>query len=133
MANEIIIAAYASALTITVDIYSNGSLYAGNISSTEVASTGVYQASVPNGTPYGKYLILAFGIFVEGRRRIGEVDMYWDGEREITPIMYEELHRIQGLNSSVPMSVTPTSRIAGDIELEITGNGVTSSTVTRQP
>jgi hypothetical protein len=44
----------------------------------------------------------------------------------------DELHKIQGLDTSNPMTVTPTTRVAGAIELELTGDGETSTTVTRQ-
>lgn len=44
-----------------------------------------------------------------------------------------ELHRIQGLDSANPMIVTPNSRNAGDVHLNITGDGKTSTTVTRVP
>jgi hypothetical protein len=42
-----------------------------------------------------------------------------------------ELHDLQGLDSENPMTVTPTSRVAGDISLAISGDGVASTTVTR--
>jgi hypothetical protein len=42
-----------------------------------------------------------------------------------------EFHKIQGLDASAPMTVTPSSRVAGDITLAITGDGETTSTVTR--
>jgi hypothetical protein len=45
--------------------------------------------------------------------------------------LVDELHRLQGLNAAEPMTVTPTSRTAGDINLEITGDGITTTTVTR--
>lgn len=45
--------------------------------------------------------------------------------------MIDELHKIQGLNPAAPMTVTETTRTAGDIDLEITGDGETTSTVTR--
>lgn len=45
----------------------------------------------------------------------------------------EELHRLQGLKASAPMTVTPTTRVAGDISLVLTGDGVTTTTVTRLP
>lgn len=45
--------------------------------------------------------------------------------------LVDELHKIQGLDQANPMTVTPDSRIAGDIELELTGDGSTSTTVTR--
>lgn len=43
----------------------------------------------------------------------------------------EELHKIQGLSSGNPMTVTPTSRQAGSISQTISGDGETSTTVTR--
>jgi hypothetical protein len=46
--------------------------------------------------------------------------------------LVDELHKIQGLDSSNPMTVTPTTRVAGSIDLEITGDGETTTTVTRQ-
>jgi len=45
----------------------------------------------------------------------------------------DELHKIQGLDAANPMTVTPTTRVAGDIELDITGDGETTTTVTRVP
>ena len=43
----------------------------------------------------------------------------------------DELHRIHGLKSGEPMTVTPTTRVAGTISQAITGDGTTTSTVTR--
>jgi hypothetical protein len=43
----------------------------------------------------------------------------------------QELHRLQGLDPAAPMTVTQTSRTAGNIDLEITGDGETTTTVTR--
>lgn len=45
--------------------------------------------------------------------------------------LVDELHKIQGLDAANPMTVTPTTRVAGSIDLEITGDGETSTTVTR--
>ena len=42
-----------------------------------------------------------------------------------------EMHAIAGLKSGTPMTVTPTTRTAGDISLAITGDGITTTTVTR--
>jgi hypothetical protein len=47
-------------------------------------------------------------------------------------ILLEELHRIQGLDANNPMVITPTQRTAGSIELELSGDGETITTVTRQ-
>ena len=44
-----------------------------------------------------------------------------------------ELYKLAGLMLTKPMTVTPTSRVVDDIDLEITGDGETISTVTRQP
>jgi len=44
----------------------------------------------------------------------------------------DELHKLQGLDASNPMTVTPTSRQAGSIDQEISGDGETTTTVTRQ-
>jgi len=43
-----------------------------------------------------------------------------------------ELWKLQGLDSSNPMTVTPSQRTVDDITQNITGDGVTTSTVTRQ-
>lgn len=45
--------------------------------------------------------------------------------------LVDELHKLQGLSVGNPMTVTPTSRAVGDISLTITGDGVTTTTVTR--
>lgn len=45
--------------------------------------------------------------------------------------LVDELHKIQGLSSGNPMTVTTTTRTVGDIDLAITGDGTTTTTVTR--
>jgi len=45
----------------------------------------------------------------------------------------QELWQLQGLDPNSPITVTPTSRTAGDIDQTITGDGVTTTTVTRDP
>jgi hypothetical protein len=45
--------------------------------------------------------------------------------------MLLEMYKIQGLDNTAPMTVTPSSRVAGDVSLALTGDGVTSTTVTR--
>lgn len=45
--------------------------------------------------------------------------------------LVDELHKIQGLDASNPMTVTPTTRDAGSIHLDITGDGETTTTVER--
>ena len=43
----------------------------------------------------------------------------------------DDLHKLQGLDISNPMTVTPSSRNVGTIEQTISGDGETSTTVTR--
>ena len=45
--------------------------------------------------------------------------------------LVDELHQLEGLKNGVPMTVTPTNRSVGTINLDITGDGETSTTVTR--
>lgn len=45
--------------------------------------------------------------------------------------LMDELHKIHGLSSGNPMTVTTTTRSAGGINQTISGNGTTTSTVTR--
>jgi hypothetical protein len=46
-------------------------------------------------------------------------------------LLVDELHKIQGLDPLNEMTVTPYSRTAGTINLDISGNGETETTVTR--
>lgn len=46
-------------------------------------------------------------------------------------LLIDELHKIEGLDAENPMIVTQTSRTAGDIVLDITGDGETETMVTR--
>lgn len=46
-------------------------------------------------------------------------------------LMLNELHTIQGLKSENPSTTTPTSWTAGDISISISGDGETSTTMTR--
>ena len=45
--------------------------------------------------------------------------------------LVDELHKIEGLSLGNPMEVTQTNRTAGTINLDITGDGETTTTVTR--
>jgi hypothetical protein len=55
---------------------------------------------------------------------------YTSGLGNIT-ILIEELHKLAGLKSGAPMTVTPNTRTVDGITLNITGDGTTSTTVTR--
>jgi len=43
----------------------------------------------------------------------------------------DELHKLEGLDSANPVTTTPTSRVAGSVTQVISGDGITTSTVTR--
>jgi len=45
--------------------------------------------------------------------------------------LVDELHQLEGLKNGSPMTVTPSNRTVGTINLDITGDGETSTTVTR--
>jgi hypothetical protein len=45
--------------------------------------------------------------------------------------LVDEIHRIHGLKPGEPMTVTPTSRVSGSIAQVISGDGATTTTVTR--
>lgn len=60
----------------------------------------------------------------------GTLDTYDD---DTTFGRIDELHKLQGLDISAPMTVTPTTRVAGSVSQAITGDGSTTTTVTRNP
>lgn len=45
----------------------------------------------------------------------------------------KEQHQLAGLDATAPVTHTPDSIVAGDVELELTGDGITERTVTRKP
>lgn len=49
----------------------------------------------------------------------------------LEPVEIHETYKLAGLDPNAPMTVTPTSRAAGDITQQISGDGETTSTVTR--
>jgi hypothetical protein len=55
-----------------------------------------------------------------------------DTTAQTVETMLAELHKLQGLLAGKPMTVTPDSRTVDDIDLDITGDGEISTTVTRQ-
>jgi hypothetical protein len=49
----------------------------------------------------------------------------------VVQTLIDELHKVRGLSLGNPVTLTPTSIESDDIELTITGDGVTTSTITR--
>lgn len=123
MANEFVLSA-VTGLSPLVQLY-NGAISVGApIAMTEIGGTGEYIADMPLLTPAAKYIVL---IYVAPSTKITSGEILWDGSYEYL----ESLHKIQGLDPNNPMTVTPNTRDAGDINLVITGDGVTTTTVTK--
>jgi hypothetical protein len=122
MSNEITIGA-KTGLTVTVQMYNGTTAQGSPIATTEIGTTGVYVGSVPNGTPYGQYSLVA----LSSGSTIASGQLNWDGKAEI-PI---GLMRIAGFDPSNPALNTPTLRQSGDISLQVTGYGTNSTTVQR--
>lgn len=127
MANEIYIAA-VTGLTPSLQLYQGSSTVGSPFAATEIGTTGDYVASVPGAVALGIYLVLA----TAGDEKLGSGLLFWDGTKEVTPMQYDEIHKIQGLDASNPMTATPTSRISGDIELDVAGYGTNTTIVSRQ-
>lgn len=123
MANEINVAA-VTALTIVVQIY-NGSIPVGSpISATEVGATGQYVASMPGGTPYGYYLLVA-SVVGGDNPIIGSGDIYWQGHYELN----DASAKVQGLDHLNPATTTQTTIDAGNVHATITGDQITITTI----
>jgi hypothetical protein len=122
MAKEIYVKA-ASGLTMTIQLYNGTSALGSPFSATEAGTSGLYVADMPGGTAYGHYGIVA----IAGGVSVAATDIYWDGNFEI-PV---GLSMLSGLDPNNPMNVTPTARNSGSLNLTITGDGVTTTTVTR--
>lgn len=111
-------------LVISLQLYSGATPVGSPFNATEILTTGEYVADFPSGVPYGNYLIIAT---VGSGVKIASGEILWDGNYEVL----DSLGKLEGLDGSNPMTVTPTSRVSGDIDLAITGDGETSSVVTR--
>ena len=120
MANEIHISA-TTGLTVSIQLY-NSIAVGTPFSATEIGTSGEYFANMPS-VPYGRYVAVA----TEGSNKIGAGEIFWDGFYEIN----ESLATIQGLNPNSPSTTTQALWTAGNININITGDGETSTTMTR--
>ena len=124
MANEIQIS-IVTGLSPVVQLYQGAAPVGAPFAAIEIASTGEYIASMP-AVAYGRYIVL---VTVGAGVKIGSGEIMWDGAYELI----DSLAKLEGLDAANPMEVTPLSRISGDINLQITGNGETQTIVTRIP
>lgn len=98
------------------------------IAAAEIGSIGEYLATIPNDLPAGKYLIVAMA----GTEKLGSDVLYWNGDKEITPELLDDIHKIKGLDKNNPMTVTQSAQVAGNINVILSGDGETQTVVTRQ-
>lgn len=112
-------------LVVKVQLYNGVNTIGSLLSTQQVGNTGEYVTSMPVGIPFGSYLVLAVD---QNNLKLGSGIIHWDGNYEL-PIGPAIL---QGLNPANPSITTPTTWNAGDIAIDITGDGITSTTITRQ-
>jgi hypothetical protein len=125
MANEIIISA-VQGLSVTITLYANGVQVGSPFNANEIGATGEYIASMPLNTPYGRYLAIAnVGIDV----KIASGEILWGGTEEVEV----EYFKILGLDPNNPSTTTQTNWDAGNVHIDITGDGVNTTTMTRIP
>lgn len=133
MANELNIS-YTAGQAMEAAVYADGWIQQGtNVTLTEVAS-GLYSGDMPAAAA-GCYAVLFINTTPTPDVVVGRGEIYWDGTAEFCLAdiytRVDELHKLQGLDSGNPMTVTTTSRVAGSITQAITGDGLATSTVTR--
>ena len=124
MAYEITISAQTG-LSPSIQLYEGVTPIGSPFSATEIASTGIYVASMPANTPYAKYVVVAMA----GDERLGSGEIYWDGNYEIS----QSVAMLRGLDPNNAATQTLTNLTAGDIDIQVTGDGTTTTTFTRQP
>lgn len=122
MANEILISA-VTGLTPSIQLYSGATPVGSPFSATEIGTTGEYFASMPS-VAFGNYLVL---VTVGGTTKLCSGEIKWDGQYEVM----DSLAKLRGLDPNNPWTVTPTQESVGGILLNITGDGETSSVLTR--
>ncbi len=76
---------YISTASPIARLYLAGVLTGTDIPMTEIDSTGEYLAPVPPGTAAGEYLV----IFFDGPAKLASGLLFWDGEKEATPLNLE--------------------------------------------
>ena len=127
--NPYIICRFTTGDTVTIDIYdlSDDSKDVDGVSMSEIGSTGYFKYLFnPDISTLVEYLYIADNGIEEHAGKI-ILGGYPDDIKE----QIDDLHQLQGLNIANPMTVTPTSREAGTIQQTISGDGKTTSTVTR--
>jgi hypothetical protein len=118
-----------SGLTVVAKIFdNNGSQVGSDISCPEVGSSAIYIGNMPS-IAQGFYTVR----FKSGTDLLGQGIIEWNGTEEVTfsGQKTDEIHKVHGLDADNPMTVTPTQRTSGPVSQNISGDGATTSTVTR--
>ena len=113
----------ATGLTPILQLYVGATAFGSSFTATEIGTTGEYFATMPT-APYGKYLVIATS---SNNVKIASGEIMWDGNYELV----EGIATLQGLNSNVPVVNTASSRVAGNINLQVSGYGTSTTTVQR--
>jgi len=126
MPNEINISA-VTGLSISLQLYSGAVAIGSPFAATEIGTTGEYVASVPNGTTFGIYLLIA----TAGDYKIASGQLLWDGAYEFI----QGLVTIQGLDPNNPSTTDIATKkwTAGAIEIDMSGDLQDQTTMTRVP
>jgi hypothetical protein len=75
----------------------------------------------------------AYTVLIQGFQPIAQAITVGSGLSVGEQAKLDDLHKLQGLDASNPMTVTAASRVAGAVSQTITGDGETTTTVTRDP
>lgn len=114
-------------LTPSVQLYAGGTPIGSPFAATEIDSTGEYLCPL-SGISAGHYLAIAT---VGTDVKIAAADFYWDGYNIVEAEMIGDVHRLMGLDTNTPAIITPTSQTAGDISIDIGGDGINLTTLHR--
>ena len=127
MANEIQISA-VTGLSPTVQLYSGAILIGAPFNAVEIGTTGEYIASMPPGTPYGRYIII---VMASSSVKLCSGEILWDGSYEIV----EGIAILQGLDPANPSTTNINTRkwTAGNIVIDMSGDLTDVTTMTREP
>jgi ligand-binding sensor domain-containing protein len=130
MANEINIVLSETGLTLKAKLWAGNTQEGADINLTENSGrSGHYYGDAPASVTNGTYVLIieTNGGVVKGSNEVQFIDNVL--QTGFTKV--DEMHKVMGLNSSAPVTVTPTSLDAGTIHVDITGDGVTTTTETR--
>lgn len=131
MANEINIVLPDTGLTLVAKIWSGSVQIGSDIALTEnVNRAGHYYGDAPVAIATGIYTLIieTAGGVIRGFNEVQFIDNLLQSGN-FTKM--DELWKIQGLKAGSPLTVTPSARTADTISLVISGDGETSSQISR--